>query len=224
MFPLKPINWGIDPTDVGDPEAALGTDGTTVTDSALSVLGAIGANSANNAFASNLVAANADGSVMERLEFLQSYVPALAERCVEKSDGAVLNAAGVGDPIFVVSGGPVKAKIFGLVTTVIGGAANMSLQIATVAPAATVTLSAAPVAIDNDAVGTFYRNVGATSVFTPSTALGLVLSDPVTVEETDLILSPGTVAALASAPQTGNIKWYMVYKPLSPASVVTAAA
>jgi hypothetical protein len=100
----------------------------------------------------------------------------------------------------------------------------MSLQIATTVPAATVTLNAAPVAINADDPGTIYRNVGATSVFTPSTALGLVLSDPVTVEETDLILTPGTVAALASAPQTGVIAWYMTYWPLSPLSRVVAAA
>jgi hypothetical protein len=99
----------------------------------------------------------------------------------------------------------------------------MSLTEDTTVPAATVNLNAAPVAIDADAAGTFYRNVGATSVFTPSAGLGFVLSDPVTVEETDLILSPGTVKALASAAQAGVIAWYMTYWPLSPASVVTAA-
>lgn len=143
--------------------------------------------------------------------------------CVAKLDGAVINAGG-GDPIFVVSGGPVRAKITGLVTTVIGGAANMSLTEDTTVPAATVNLNAAPVAIDADAAGTIYRNVGATSVFTPSAGLGFVLSDPVTVEETDLILTPGTVKALASAPQTGVIAWYMTYWPLSPDSRVVAAA
>ncbi len=51
--------------------AALGTNGTTVTDSATSVLGAIGANNNNNAFASDLVVANADGSTLEREQFIQ---------------------------------------------------------------------------------------------------------------------------------------------------------
>ena len=49
---------------------ALGSDGATVTDVATSVLGAIGADNANNAFASTLIVANRDGSVLERLEFL----------------------------------------------------------------------------------------------------------------------------------------------------------
>lgn len=218
MLPLQQIIWGITPTppDIVD---ALGTDGQTVTDSAVSIIGAQGANNANNAYDSSSVVANMDGSIMERLEYLEMAHP----RVVAKLDGAVINAGG-GDPIFDITGGPVKAKIFGLVTTVIGGAANMSLTLTTLVPAATVNLNAAPVAVDADAAGTVYRNVGATSVFTPSTGLGFVLSDPVTVEETDLILTPGTVRALASAPRTGVIAWYMIYWPLSPLSRVEAAA
>lgn len=180
----------------------------------------LGANNADNVFDSSTVTGNRDGSLIERLEYMQTAMP----RCVAKLDGEVINAAGVGDAIFTITGGPVRAKITGLVTTLIGGAANMSLQITTTAPAATVTLNAAPVAINDDAVGTIYRNVGATSVFTPSTALGLVLSDPVTVEEVDLILTPGTVYALASAPQAGVIAWYMTFWPLAPTSMVVAAA
>lgn len=222
MLPLEPPIWGISPTppDVVD---ALGTTGGTITDSALSVLGAIGANNANNAFASTLVAANVDGSVLERLEALQS-VQGAQLRSIAKLDGAVLLAAGVGDPIFEVTGGPVLAKIIGLVTTVIGGAANMSLQHTTLVPAATVALSAAPVAINADAAGTIYRNVGAGSTFTPSAGLGFEIIDPVTVDDCWFVLTPGTVAALASAPQAGVIAWYCIYQPLTPLSSVAAAA
>jgi len=212
----------------------------------------LGADNANNAFASTSVAANEDGSLIERLEQIQeavnigtgtslaankSLVDALGwngsaavaggalnylPRCVVKSDGAVLN--GALDPLFTISGGPVYAKIFGLVTTVIGGAANMSLQLTTTTPAATVDLNAAPVAIDNDAAGTIYRNVGATGVFTPSTALGIVIEDPVTVESCWYVLAPGSLGALGSAAQTGVIAWYMYYVPISPSAVVVAAA
>lgn len=142
-------------------------------------------------------------------------------RCVEKSDGAVL--AGT-DDLFTISGGPVRAKIVGLVTTIIGGAANMSLQHTTIAPVATVELNAAPVAIDTDAVGTIYTNIGAGGAFTPSTGLGFKIGDPVTVEEVEYILAPGTVKALGSGAQSGVIKWYMFYVPLSPSSLVVAAA
>jgi hypothetical protein len=53
---------------------ALGTNGTTVTDSSTTVLGAIGANNANNAFDSSSVLPSADGSVLERLEDLHDDI------------------------------------------------------------------------------------------------------------------------------------------------------
>ena len=53
---------------------ALGTDGTTITDSAVSVLGVIGSDTGTTAFASTSVAANEDGNVLERLEQLQEAV------------------------------------------------------------------------------------------------------------------------------------------------------
>lgn len=140
---------------------------------------------------------------------------------VLKADGAIL--AGV-DPLFTITGGPVRCKIVGLVTTLVVGAANLRLQHITTAPAATVNLNAAAVAVDDDAVGTFYRNVGATSVFTPSAGLGFALLDPVTVEEVDFLLAPGVVQCLGSAARAGVIAWYMTYVPLSPLSRVVAAA
>jgi len=140
--------------------------------------------------------------------------------CIAKTDGAVLNG---NDNLFTITGGPVRAKITGIVTTIVGGAANGDLQIVTTTPAATVDLNAGPVAIDNDAAGTSYRNVGATSVFTPVTA-GVVLIDPVTVEDTEFLLPIGTVHFRGSAAQTGVIAWYMTYVPLSPNSTVAAAA
>ena len=50
---------------------ALGTDGTTITDSATSVLGVIGSDTGTTAFASTSVVANQDGNVLEREEQLQ---------------------------------------------------------------------------------------------------------------------------------------------------------
>ena len=140
-------------------------------------------------------------------------------RCVAKTDGAVLTGL---DPIFTITGGPVRAKIVGLVTTLVGGASNGRLQHITTTPSATVELSAGAVAINDDAAGTFYFNLGAWSTFTPSTGLGFYLMDPVSVEETELLLAPGIVQFLGSAAQDGVIAWYMTYVPLSPNSVVVA--
>jgi len=141
-------------------------------------------------------------------------------KCVEKSDGGVLAGA---DPLFEITGGPIIASIVGIVDTVIGGAANGKLQYTTVNPAATVDLSAAAVAIDNDAVGTSYRSVGATSVFTPVTA-GTVIIDPVTVEDCQFLLPIGTLYFHSSAARSGYIKWFLTYRPLSPNCIVNAAA
>jgi hypothetical protein len=158
---------------------------------------------------------------------LMAYIKGLlgqsfaAPRCVEKSDGAVL--AGL-DPLFTITGGLVRAKIVGHVTTILGGATNLRLRHITTDPAATVELNAGAVACDNDAVGTIYLNLGATSVFTPSGGLGFVLLDPVTGGETEFLLAPGVVQCLSSAARSGVIKWYMTYVPLSPSSLVVAAA
>lgn len=49
----------------------LGTTGSALVDDALSVVGLLGVNDADNAFASNTVVSNANGSVFERLETIQ---------------------------------------------------------------------------------------------------------------------------------------------------------
>ena len=144
---------------------------------------------------------------------------AMGWRCVEKTDGAVLTGD---DDLFDITGGPVRAQIVGLVTTVIGGAANGDLQIDVTEPAATIDLNAAPVAIDADAAGTIYMSLDSTSVFTPVTA-GAVIVDTVDAPEAHFILPAGTVIFRSSAAQTGVIAWFMQYQPLSPNSVVTAA-
>lgn len=183
----------------------------------------LGVNNADNLFVSDLVVANADGSILERLEYLQGNLNtslAITERCIEKSDGAVLAGA---DPLFVITGGPILVtKLIGVVTTLIVGAANGTLQATTTVPSATVALSTT-VAINDDAAGTTYRFVGATGVLTPVTD-GAVIIDPVTVADCEFLVPIGNINFLGSAARAGNIKWYMTYKPLSPNSVVTVAA
>lgn len=183
----------------------------------------LGFNSTDNAFVSDLVTANSDGSIIERQEALKQQLATLGLSipiCVEKSDGGVLSGA---DPLFTITGGPILVKyIFGVVTTVIGGAANGTLQATTVSPAATTALSTT-VAIDSDAVGTSYSFIGATGVLTPVTN-GVVLIDPVTIAQCEAFVPIGSINFLGSAARTGNIKWYLSYVPLSPNSLVVAAA
>ena len=150
-----------------------------------------------------------------------SYLP----RCVEKSDGGVLNGD---DPLFNITGGPVLATIFGQVTTLLVGASNGTLEIITATPVATIALSTT-VAIDDDAAGTCYSFTGVaagtvpalrpdtagTRWYAPSTA---------TFDIAQFYLPIGVVGFLGTGARVGVIKWYMHYIPLSPNSLVTAAA
>jgi len=163
---------------------------------------------------------NVDGTF--QMSALDSDSLIAIPRCVSKTDGAVLSGL---DPLFTITGGPVRAKIVGLVTTVLGAVAStLRLQHITTTPAATVNLNAGAVTVTSDAAGMFYYNVGATSVFTPSGGLGFMLLDPVTVEETEVLLAPGVVQCLGSAANTGVISWFMSYTPLSEDTYVVAAA
>lgn len=205
----------------------------------------IGLNDANNAADTGTVARNEDGSILERLEDIIADLvgaagvatfPAAAkatdavsmaevlrhvddaqEQSIIKTDGAVLAVA---DPLFDITGGPIMVTGFvGIVTTIVGGAANCQIQVVTTTPAATTNLST-DVAIDNDAAGTSYTftNV-ALPVFTPTTNGGVANVAPV-----QWLCPIGTIQADTDAAQTGVIAWYMIYKPLSPLSVVVASA
>ena len=137
------------------------------------------------------------------------------EKCLEQPTCAIISGA---TSLFTVAGGPVLAQIYGVVTTVLGGASNGTLQITTTTPSATVALSTT-VAIDTQAAGSSIRFVGATGVLTPATA-GSVIIDPVTVGDCWFLLTIGTVKFLTTAARTGNIKFYLRYIPLSADSVV----
>jgi hypothetical protein len=140
-------------------------------------------------------------------------------RCCAKTDGEVLTGT---DDLFVVSGGPVLAMIVGYVTVVFGGNTNLRLTHVTTVPSATVNLNTGAVACNSQAAGSLFYNVGATSVFTPVT--NATIMDPVTVQMTEFLLNPGTVGCLGSAARTGTILWGMRYVPLTPQSLVVAAA
>lgn len=136
---------------------------------------------------------------------------------LEKSDGGVLNGA---DNLFTITGGPILVTEFvGIVTTVLGGAANCQIKLVVTEPAGTVNLST-NVAIDSDAAGTSYTfTIDATPVLTPTTAGGLTV-----IPRIAWLCPIGTINATCSAARTGNIKWYIGYYMLSQFSKVVAAA
>jgi hypothetical protein len=148
---------------------------------------------------------------------------ASTEMCCEKTDGAVLLGD---DPIFTIAGGPIHIlEIAGIVTTVIGGGAtNAKLELDTTSPAATVQMNAGAVDIDSDAAGTSYRSINTTGVFTPVTAGFVLQANAFAVLPTEYFAPAGTIMFNSDAARSGVIHWYLRYRPMSPNSVVTAAA
>lgn len=142
------------------------------------------------------------------------------EHSIEKTDGAVL-VTGTPDPLFTITGGPILVTEFvGIVTTDIGGTTNCHIDITTTMPATTTTALSTDVAIDSDAAGCSYTfTTGATPVLTPTDNGTLV-----NVPQSRWLCPIGTIYAHTSTARSGVIHWYMMYKPLSPNSVVTMAA
>lgn len=199
--------------------AALGTDGTTVTDSATTVLGAIGANNADNAYSSSSVVANADGSVLEREEYIQTDILGLprsfASAAKTVSTGAV--------NMFTVSGGPIKVlELVGIVTTVLQSqTTSCKVTVTTTSPAATVDLSAAAVDITGATAGSSIRHINTTGILTVVAAGFVNEGNAFATNDTQYLVPAGTIQFNnASASNSGAITWYLRYIPLSPLSRV----
>lgn len=194
---------------------ALGTNGTTVVDGATSVAGIIGMpTDADHVVDSTTVTDNLDGSIFERLEYVQQSV----QVCVAIADVAV--ASGTAN-LFVISGGPVIVEEFvGIVTSGMDATTtNCQIIEAVTTPSGNVLLSTA-VAIDTDAAGTSYTyTAAAPGVLTPTTAGGLA-----NVPDYKWLCPIGTIATSCDAANTGTATWYMIYRPLLPDSVVVASS
>lgn len=180
----------------------------------------IGVDDADNAAATTSVVANRDGSLLERSEFIMDSFLALP-RCVAKTDGAVVSGT---DDLFTITGGPVRCRIFGIVTTVLSGTGNGKLTITTTTPAGTVDMSAGAVAIDNDAAGTSYRHINTTAILTPVTAGFVMMGNAFATNDVEFFCPIGTIGFNCSGAATGVIAWFCEYTPLSPDSRVVAAA
>jgi hypothetical protein len=138
---------------------------------------------------------------------------------LEKTDGSCPLGD---DDLFTITGGPILVtNFYGLVTTLIGNnVSTCTIQHACTDPAADIALSTA-VRVDTDAVGTsYYITNAALGVFTPVTAGSVIQSTTML----PWILTDGTLQATFSAANSGKIRWFLVYTPLSPLSKVVAAA
>jgi len=138
---------------------------------------------------------------------------------LEKTDGSCPLGD---DDLFTIVGGPVLVtNFYGLVATLIGNnVSTCTIQHACTDPAADIALSTA-VGIATDAVGTsYYLSSVALAVFTPVTAGSVIQATTML----PWLLTPGTLQATFSAANTGKIRWFLVFTPLSQLTRVTAAA
>jgi hypothetical protein len=141
-----------------------------------------------------------------------------AQRRVAKADGGLLNGV---QNLFTIEGGPVYARLCGVITTVTGGTAcNGQLRHSTVTPGTTTNLSTA-VSMASKAAGTSIRFVGATGALT-LLAAGAAMIDPVLTDDTRFLLPIGTLIFNSTAANSGVIAWYLDYQPLAPEVVVSA--
>jgi len=184
-----------------------------VDDTTLTILGT---DDADNAYASTSVASNADGSVLERLEYIQANSAYWQEKTVSIT-GATVSTS---DDLFDVDGGPILITNFvGIVTTQIQNQATVVEIILDADSPATDHDFSTAVDLDNDAVGTRYVFTDANeSVLTP-----LEGADAgATVLMSGWFCSEGMIEVGSGAASTGNCTWYLTYKPLATGVTVTA--
>ena len=203
---------------------ALGTNGSTVTDSATTVLGAIGANNADNAFASNSVVANADGSVLERQEYINTQEALIkvktdlilpGVKLVTKTSTSTLTTGTLfnwADSIQILS-------IVGRITTIIQSQAT-TCKISIQADALSAEDMCATLDLNAFAVGTYLGITG-----TYANALvgvsGKATKAPMTPINATCITS-GIITVTYGAGSSGAIVWELLWVPLNAAGSVTA--
>lgn len=198
----------------------------------------LGADSANNSQATTLVAANADGSIVEREEYIQGQIAALGSGMapgtfvpglglVATKTSNLADGAGT-DDLFTVTGKVLITLMTGEVTTIVGGAATMKLRDTTNG----VDLCAATT-IDTDAVGTMYALTSISGNILNGTAatpvIGSVpnITGAVQAGFVRIVGTTGgttTISHVLDAADTGNVKWWLFYLPLEASASVAAAA
>ena len=122
--------------------------------------------------------------------------------------------------LFVVSGGPVLAELYGVVTGAIGaGPVTCTLEEDCDSPVATIALTDAG-DIASAAEGSTIHYTNADPGITTIDADGAYSANP----RCQVLLVPGTVVANYSADETGEITWYIRYWPVSPNAEVAVVA
>lgn len=197
-----------------------------------SVTNLIGVDDASNLGVTTNVTADADGSILERLEQLDVDTSAIitdtaAMQPIQEYSitASVATIASGEDVLFTVAGGPIKiVEIIGIVTSGIQAQSTLiNYNVAVTTPAGDVPFATDGTAleINGDAAGTLYtwNGVIANDLVATTAGVALGLASGTT---TGLIVPPGDIELSSTAASTGAITFYMRYIPLSSSSAVTA--
>lgn len=175
----------------------------------------VGTDDANNEFARTLVVANADGSVLERMEDLK-------ERTTRVATVAMAAAAFTGTATkFTIAGGPVVIKHMGLhITTALPAGANtLKLAVTPTGGASTDLCAATDTA--SAALNTLFvlDGVKATALV-KATDAGIAVAAN---EHMPIILAPGVIQTIfsAGAPATGAGVLFVEWEPLVPEATLS---
>ena len=205
---------------------ALGTDGTTITDSAVSVLGVIGSNTGTTAFASTSVVADVDGNVLERDEVLQvAAAPSKSHpnyfTVTADMTSATWNTAAAHEIATVT--GVVRMQILAEVTdTVITTGTNGTIALGFAGNTSAIfSATALDAALTGDVFSAVYGSAATTPVggADAQSALTHAIFDVVAVGGTDVGYTIATNAAT-----NGTIVFHVWWQPLSSTGAVTAGA
>ena len=200
----------------------------------------IGVDSSNNAAATTSVAANSDGSILERLEQIDVDTSAVAvdtaaqdtpakmqvlvEGGIRCAEVTISSIATVTD-LFAITGGPIIIRdIVGVVTTDIvatGCLINYNIDPTTPATDTVFGTDGTALEINNDDAGSVYIWDGVIAADLTVATNGVVLTQGTDIAN-GLLCPIGMLELAATATNAGVIKFYLVYSPLSPLSVVTA--
>ena len=178
----------------------------------------LGYDSADNQFASTLVSANGDGSIIERLEYLQN-VMAADKRIVSKVLATTANGS---TTLFNYTGIVKIISIIGIVTTIMENKAQ-TMKLSVVADLLAAYDLCATKDIDTFAVGSLISITGtAANAAVSTTAVGAIAPSQANAVIASCVTS-GIIKVVAGAANTGAITWYVQYEPLSTGATITAA-
>lgn len=174
----------------------------------------IGEDNANNSYDSSNVVANKDGSVLERLEYIQQVGKRLASK-------ALTTIANGDATIFNFTGSIKINSIIGRVTTVCE-AKQTNAKIAIVSDALTPVDICANVDLTAAAVGTLLSITGTAANAMVASANGVIApgqANPVVATCT----TSGIIKIVAGAANTGAVTWMIDWEPLTEGATLTAA-